>query len=85
MAEYLERATREWWAQAVGRRSLLRGSLIGGIGLATAALIGCGGDDDDDDDSASTQTTTSGTTTTATTSGTTSGFHGHDFGVLELR
>ena len=76
MAEYLERATREWWAQAVGRRSLLRGSLIGGIGLATAALIGCGGDDDDDDDSASTQTTTSGTTTTATTSGTTSGSTG---------
>ena len=76
MAEYEEHRVHGWLTQAVGRRSLLRGSLIGGIGLATAALIGCGGDDDDDDDdSASTQTTTTSgtTTTTATTSGTTSG------------
>ena len=33
-------------------RTLLRGALLGGAGLAAAALIGCGGDDDDDDDDA---------------------------------
>ena len=76
MAEYPDQHAHGWWAHAVGRRSLLRGSLIGGVGLAAAALIGCGGDDDDDDDdTASTQTTTSGTTTTST-SGTTSGSSG---------
>jgi hypothetical protein len=29
-----------------GRRTLLRGSLLGGAGLAAAALIGCGGDEE---------------------------------------
>ncbi len=62
-----------WWTHSVGRRTLLRGGLLGGAGLAAAALIGCGGDDDDDDDddAATTQTTTSGTGTTASSSGTT--------------
>ena len=32
----------------VTRRAFLRGSAIGGVGLATAAVIGCGDDDDDD-------------------------------------
>ncbi len=36
----------------LSRRTLLRGAALGGVGLATAAVIGC--DDDDDDDSAST-------------------------------
>ncbi len=54
------------WTHSVGRRTLLRGGLIGGAGLAAAALIGCGGGDDDDDDTATTTTTTT-TTTTATT------------------
>ena len=36
----------------VTRRALLRGGVLGGVGLAAAALIGCGGDDDDDDDDA---------------------------------
>ena len=31
------------------RRGLLRAGVFGGVGLAAAALIGCGGDDDDDD------------------------------------
>ncbi|MXW24121.1 MAG: ABC transporter substrate-binding protein, partial [Chloroflexi bacterium] len=35
-----------------GRRTVLRGALLGGVGLAAAALLGCGGDDDDDDDAA---------------------------------
>ena len=39
-----------WWGAELNRRSLLRGGLLGGVGLAAAALIGCGGDDDDDDD-----------------------------------
>jgi peptide/nickel transport system substrate-binding protein len=34
----------------LGRRTFLRGAALGGVGLATAAVIGC---DDDDDDSAS--------------------------------
>ena len=70
MALDQEHSMHGWWARSVGRRTLLRGGLVGGAGLAAAALIGCGGDDDDDDEAA-TQTTTSGTTTTATTSGTT--------------
>jgi peptide/nickel transport system substrate-binding protein len=39
-----------WWRSELSRRTLLRGSLLGGAGLAAAALIGCGDDDDDDDD-----------------------------------
>ena len=58
-----------WWTQAVGRRTLLRGGLLGGVGLAAAALIGCGGDDDDDE-AATTQTTTTTTTTTTATQAT---------------
>ncbi len=58
------------WTHSVGRRTLLRGGLIGGAGLAAAALIGCGGGDDDDDDTAATTTTTTTTTTTATTAAT---------------
>ena len=58
-----------WWTQAVGRRTLLRGGLLGGAGLAAAALIGCGGDDDDDE-AATTQTTTTTTTTTTATQAT---------------
>jgi peptide/nickel transport system substrate-binding protein len=34
-------------AQHLGRRALLRGSLLGGVGLAAAALLGCGGEDED--------------------------------------
>ena len=61
----LEREGR-WWSVELNRRTLLRGSLLGGAGLAAAALVGCGGDDDDDDDTAATSTTTQ-------TSGATSG------------
>ncbi|MXW36241.1 MAG: hypothetical protein F4Z60_12410 [Chloroflexi bacterium] len=65
-------STQHWWAPELTRRSLLRGGLLGGVGLAAAALIGCGGDDDDDDDDgASTGAATGGTSgssTTATTS-----------------
>ncbi len=38
------------WRTRTSRRRLLASGATGGIGLATAALIGCGGDDDDDDD-----------------------------------
>ena len=37
------------WLDRISRRSLLRGAALGGVGLATAAVIGCGDDDDDDD------------------------------------
>ena len=69
MAEQEERAPG-WWTHPVGRRTLLRGGLIGGAGLAAAALIGCGGGDDDDDDTASTTTTATTTTTTTATQAT---------------
>ena len=65
MAIDKEQREHGWWTQAVGRRTLLRGGVLGGAGLAAAALIGCGGDDDDDD-TASTTTTTTTTTTTST-------------------
>ncbi len=38
-------------SQNVTRRGFLRGAALGGVGLATAAVIGC--DDDDDDDAGS--------------------------------
>ena len=56
-----------WFSPAVSRRTLLRGGLLGGVGLAAAALIGCGGDDDDDDDNGGTTATTSGSSGSTTT------------------
>ena len=41
---------QERFAFTVSRRTVLRGGLLGGAGLAAAALIGCGDDDDDDED-----------------------------------
>ena len=69
-----EHELERWWAPAVSRRTLLRGGLLGGVGLAAAALIGCGGDDDDDDDDGATTSGTTGgsTTTTSTTQTSTS-------------
>ncbi|MXW35872.1 MAG: hypothetical protein F4Z60_10340, partial [Chloroflexi bacterium] len=65
----IEREGR-WWSVELNRRTLLRGGVVGGVGLAAAALIGCGGDDDDDDDdggtAATTQTSSSGSTGTTT-------------------
>ena len=62
-----------WWASGLNRRTLLRGGLLGGllggVGLAAAALIGCGGDDDDDGDTAATTTTSGGGTTGTSSSG----------------
>ena len=63
-----EHELERWWAPAVSRRTLLRGGLLGGVGLAAAALIGCGGDDDDDDDDGATTSGTTGGSTTTTTS-----------------
>ena len=40
---YWERATRRNFS----RRGVLKGAGVAGVGLGTAALIGCGGDDDD--------------------------------------
>ncbi|MCC7365140.1 MAG: ABC transporter substrate-binding protein [Dehalococcoidia bacterium] len=53
----------------LSRRGILRGAGVSGVGLATAALVGCG--DDDDDDEAGGTTTATGTaagTGTATSS-----------------
>ncbi len=47
----------------VGRRAVLRGSLLGGAGLAAAALIGCG--DDEEEPSGATGTATGGGDDTA--------------------
>ncbi|MDE2696339.1 MAG: ABC transporter substrate-binding protein [Chloroflexota bacterium] len=67
MAIDQEERVSGWWTHSVGRRTLLRGGLLGGVGLAAAALIGCGGDDDDDDDDGAASTTTTTTTTTTST------------------
>ena len=37
----------EFLHSRVSRRALIRGGALGGVGLATAAVIGCGDDDDD--------------------------------------
>ncbi|MXZ62972.1 MAG: ABC transporter substrate-binding protein [Chloroflexi bacterium] len=66
MAIDQEERVSGWWTHSVGRRTLLRGGLLGGVGLAAAALVGCGGDDDDDDDDGAASTTTTTTTTTTT-------------------
>ena len=42
-----ERLTDVMSGSSFGRRTLLRGSMLGGAGLAAAALIGCGDDDDE--------------------------------------
>ena len=72
MAIEQEERVSGWWAHPVGRRTLLRGSLLGGVGLAAAALIGCGGDDDDDDDTAAAPAPSSSTSGTSSSSATTS-------------
>jgi peptide/nickel transport system substrate-binding protein len=53
------------FAFTVSRRTLLRGGLLGGAGLAAAALIGCGDDDDDDDDDGVGEATATATATEA--------------------
>ena len=50
-----EQRMQGWWTHSVSRRTLLRGGLLGGVGLAATALIGC---DDDDDTTADTTTKT---------------------------
>ena len=49
MDEMRESTSGEWRSAAFGRRTLLRGGLIGGAGLAAAALLGCGGGDDEEE------------------------------------
>ena len=39
--------------QRLGRRPLLRGSLLGGAGIVAAALLGCGGDEEPEEEQAS--------------------------------
>ena len=64
---------RNWQSSFVSRRTLLRGGVLGGVGLAAAALIGCGDDDDDDEEPAATQPSTTTTTTQATATAAASG------------
>ena len=52
MTDRTEPTREEPFALTLHRRTLIRGGLLGGLGLAAAALIGCGGDDDDDDTTA---------------------------------
>ncbi|HQW51092.1 MAG TPA: ABC transporter substrate-binding protein [Tepidiformaceae bacterium] len=43
--------TRErWWQTPVGRRNILRGAALTGLGAAAAGMVGCGDDDDDADE-----------------------------------
>ena len=52
MTDRTEPTREEPFALTLHRRTLIRGGLLGGLGLAAAALIGCGDDDDDDDTTA---------------------------------
>ena len=52
-----------FWRTRLTRRAALRGGVLGGAGLAAAALVGCG--DDDDDDAAPTAAPTVAATPTA--------------------
>jgi len=49
----------------VSRRGMLRGTVLGGAGLATAALIGCGNDDEDGGDAGGDASAAAGGSTTA--------------------
>ena len=53
-----DQRTLEIFGRQIGRRAVLRGGVLGGAGLATAALIGCG-DDEEEDETASTAPTAS--------------------------
>ena len=53
----------------LSRRTFLRGSALGGVGLATAAVIGCDDDDDDDDDAVTKPPAAGGGSTGAPASG----------------
>ena len=39
--------TNYWRRKSLSRRSVMRGAGVAGVGLTTAALVGCGDDDDD--------------------------------------
>ena len=58
---------------SIRRRTFLRGAALGGVGLATAAVIGCDDDDDDDDDAASTAPPAAGGSTGGSTGSSSSG------------
>ena len=47
-----------WTKRRVSRRGVIRGAALGGVGLAGAALIGCGSDDEDGDDGTAAATAT---------------------------
>ena len=53
---------QNYWTRTAGRRlsrrGMLRGTAVAGLGLAGAALIGCGDDDEDDDAAAGAAATT---------------------------
>jgi peptide/nickel transport system substrate-binding protein len=51
---------RELRGNSLGRRTFLRSAALGGVGLATAAVIGCDDDDDDDDSATSAPAAPSG-------------------------
>ncbi len=59
--------TQRYWNRRISRRVAIRGVGVTAVGLAGAALIGCG-DDDDDDDNGGTPTPAADGTGTATPS-----------------
>src|SRR5688572_27847855 len=50
-----------YWTRRLSRRGVVRGAALGGVGLAGAALIGCGSDDDTSDPNATAEGGASGT------------------------
>ena len=68
---------------AVTRRQLLRGAGVAGLGLATAALIGCG--DDDDDGGTAAPAATAAATTAATAAAADQPVVSESFQILQSR
>ena len=44
-----------YWSRRLSRRSIVRGAALGGVGLAGAALIGCGSDEEEEATATATQ------------------------------
>ncbi len=63
----MDQRNNYWTRQRVGRRSMLRGAGMASVGLAGAALIGCGGDEGGEATAA--PTSSGGTATMAPTTG----------------
>jgi peptide/nickel transport system substrate-binding protein len=73
-----------WHQLRASRRRFVGGAAVGGVGVASLALVGCGDDDDDDDDDSGGTSTATGTGTAATSTGTSSAGQPKSGGTLRV-